>query len=369
MSATALAASFLGTLWLVRQGARRAQWLDHAYQSGPQKFHAAPVPRVGGLGVYGGLCVAAAAGWWGGWADAAQAVLLLLCVLPAFAAGLAEDLTKNVTPRMRLLACAVSAGLAAGLLGALIDRADVEWLDALADAWPLLPLLLTLVGVAGVANSVNIIDGFNGLASMCVMLILGALAFVAWHVGDTFVLRLSLACVAAVLGFFVWNYPAGLIFLGDGGAYFLGFMVAELAILLVQRNEMVSPMFGLLVCIYPIFETLFSMVRRRLRGRRRAALEPDGIHLHSLLFRRVVRWAVGGARNARALNRRNSMTSPYLWAICLLSIAPAVMFYDNTPALLLCLLAFSSGYVLLYASIVRFKTPRWLLRVGRRLQR
>jgi UDP-N-acetylmuramyl pentapeptide phosphotransferase/UDP-N-acetylglucosamine-1-phosphate transferase len=369
MSGAAVAASLLMTLWVVRQGARRAHWLDHGYQSGPQKFHAAPVPRVGGVGVYGGLWMAAGAGWWAGWADAVQAMWLLLCALPAFAAGLAEDLTKKVTPRMRLLACAVSAGLAAMVLGALIDRADVEWLDALAGAVPLLPLVLTLVGVAGVANSVNIIDGFNGLASMCVMLILLAVAFVAWQVGDTFVMRLALACVAAVLGFFVLNYPAGLIFLGDGGAYFLGFMVAELAILLVQRNEAVSPMFGLLVCIYPIFETLFSMVRRRIRGRRRATWEPDGIHLHSLLFRRVVRWAVGGAQNAKALNRRNSMTSPYLWAICVLSIAPAVLFYDNTLVLLLCLLLFSLSYVLLYVRIVRFKTPSWLVRVGHVLHR
>ena len=140
----------------------------------------------------------------------------------------------------------------------------------------------------------------------------------------------------------------------------------QLPILLVHRNADVSPMFGLMVCVYPIFETLFSMVRRKLRrGRRRATWEPDGIHLHSLLFRRVVRWAVGGARNAKALNRRNSMTSPYLWALCGLSILPAVSFYDDTDVLLLCLALFSATYVALYLSIVRFKTPRWLFWLGR----
>ena len=370
MASTAVAASLLGTLWVVRQGARRARWLDQGYQAGPQKFHAMPVPRVGGVGVYAGLWAAAGIGWWAGWADAVLALLLLVCGVPAFAAGLVEDLTKKVTPRMRLLACGLSAALAMVGVGALISRADVEWLDDLVAWAPWLTVVLTVVGVAGVANSVNIIDGFNGLASMCVMLILLAVAFVAWQVGDTFVMRMALACVAAVLGFFVLNYPAGLVFLGDGGAYFLDFMVAELAILLVHRNADVSPMFGLMVCVYPIFETLFSMVRRKLRrGRRRATWEPDGIHLHSLLFRRVVRWAVGGARNAKALNRRNSMTSPYLWALCGLSIAPALAFYNDTELLVLCLVLFSATYVGLYLSIVRFKTPRWLLWVGRLMHR
>lgn len=370
MATSAVAISFVGTLWVVRQGAQRARWLDQGYQSGPQKFHTSPVPRVGGVGVFAGLWAAAGSAWLAGWADAAMALLLLVSAVPAFAAGLAEDLTKKVTPRVRLLACALSAGLAAVSLGALIDRADVVWLDQLVEWAPWITVVLTLVGVAGVANSVNIIDGFNGLASMCVMLILLALAFVAWQVGDTFVLRLTLACVAAVLGFFVLNYPAGLVFLGDGGAYLLGFLMAELAVLLVHRNAEVSPMFGLMVCIYPIFETLFSMVRRKLRrGRRRSTWEPDGIHLHSLLFRRVVRWAVGGAPNAKSLNRRNSMTSPYLWALCGLSILPAVTFYDDTPVLLVCLFVFAFTYVGLYLSIVRFRTPRWLVWAGRLLHR
>ena len=73
-----------------------------------------------------------------------------------------------------------------------------------------------------------------------------------------------------MLGFFVWNFPAGLIFLGDGGAYFLGFYVAELAILLLHRNPAVSPMFPLLLCIYPVFETLFSIYRRTLPARHAA---------------------------------------------------------------------------------------------------
>jgi len=211
---------------------------------------------------------------------------------------------------------------------------------------------------------VNIIDGFNGLASMCSALIFAAIAYVAMQVGDSFVTSMALACLGAILGFFVFNYPAGLIFLGDGGAYLLGFMMAELALLLVHRNEAVSPMFALLVCIYPIFETGFSMYRRKV-VRKMPSMAPDGIHLHSLIYRRLMRWAAGD-RTPRAMTRRNSMTSPYLWALCTLSVVPAALFWRHTALLLLFLLLFGLTYVGMYASIVRFKTPRWLVVSGRR---
>ncbi|WP_439952532.1 hypothetical protein, partial [Escherichia coli] len=57
---------------------------------------------------------------------------------------------------------------------------------------------------------------------------------------------------------------------------------------------------------------------------------PDGIHLHSLIYRRLMRWAIG-ARDARAMTRRNSMTAPYLWMLCVSSLLPALAFWDSTP--------------------------------------
>jgi hypothetical protein len=118
------------------------------------------------------------------------------------------------------------------------------------------------------------------------------------------------------------------------------------------------------VCIYPIFETLFSIYRRVvLRGRSPGM--PDGIHLHSLIYRRVIRWAVGD-RSAKALTRRNSMTSPYLWVLCMLSTIPAMLFWDNTAVLAGFLLLFAISYVGLYWRIVRFRAPRWMRSLGSR---
>ena len=284
---------------------------------------------------------------------------LLLCGLPVLGGGLWEDLTQRISPRRRMAALLLGAAAAALWLGATIQRTDIPALEPLAQT-ALGAALLALFVVAGVANSINIIDGFNGLASMCSVIMLAGLAVVALGVGDSALAAAALLLQAATLGLFLLNYPLGLIFLGDGGAYFLGFMLSELGILLLARHPQVSPLFPLVLCAYPVVETVFSMYRRRvLRGRPMAA--PDGVHLHSLVYRRLIRWAVG-SRNAREMAKRNSLTAPYLWVACSLSALPAVLWWDDSRALGLVLMAYVVSYVSLYWRIVRFRAPRWLVR-------
>lgn len=346
------------TLLVIHSSRSHSHLSADADLSGPQKFHATPVPRIGGTGMFTGLLCCVGVAFLLQHPDWKLGALLIVCGLPAFLAGLIEDLTKRVSPAKRLVATAVSAALGIWLLGATITRTDIPGLDWLvataAGAW-----IATVFTVAGVANSVNIIDGFNGLSSMCVSLMLLVFAYVAYQVGDIPLALWALAGVGAALGFFVWNFPAGLIFLGDGGAYFLGFYLAEIGILLIARNAEVSPLFPLMVCIYPVFETVFSMYRRKVIRAVPTGL-PDGIHLHSLIYRRLMRWAIG-ARDARAMTRRNSMTAPYLWMLCVTSLVPALAFWDSTPLIAACMLLFALTYIALYRRIVRFKTPRWLV--------
>ncbi|MEO5844099.1 MAG: glycosyltransferase [Caldimonas sp.] len=354
----AFLSSLIVTLLVVRSASLHSWMSADSDLSGPQKFHTHAVPRVGGVGVLAAMVVAglfenfthpdAAPRFW----------LLMACGVPAFLVGIAEDLTKKVAARWRLLATCVSAALAVALLDAIIRRTDIPGVDHLI-VWIPAAIALTLLCVTGVANAVNIIDGFNGLASMCVMMMLLGIAYVAFQSGDAFIASTALIAAGAVLGFFVWNFPAGLIFLGDGGAYFIGFLLAELSVLLLARNPMVSPIFPLLLCAYPIFETVFTMYRRRvLRGV--ATAEPDGIHLHTLIHRRLIRLNVGPEPGERRRMNRNSMTSPYLWLLCLLSIIPSVLWWDSTRVLSVFLLLFIFLYIFLYWRIVRFRTPRWL---------
>jgi UDP-N-acetylmuramyl pentapeptide phosphotransferase/UDP-N-acetylglucosamine-1-phosphate transferase len=351
--------SCIVSLLVVRSANAHARISADRNLTGPQKFHARPVPRVGGVGIFMGLLIGIV------WADAFKMPmtptlwLLLLTAMPAFLSGLAEDLARNVAPRWRLWFIAGSSGLGIWLLDAVIIRTDIPGLDTLIQWYPV-AVGFTVLAVTGLSNAINIIDGFNGLASMCALFMLLAVAYVSYQVGDVAMFSAAVIVAGAALGFFVWNFPAGLIFLGDGGAYLLGFLLGELCIMIVHRNERVSPMFPLLLCAYPVFETVFTMYRRKfVRGVATGA--PDGIHLHTLIHRRLIRWTLQDSPKRRRLTRRNSMTSPYLWVLCLMTIIPSLLWWDSTPALLSFMLVFILLYVWLYSRIVRFKTPRWMV--------
>ena len=243
----AFAVSLAATLLAIRSATTYGYLRRDEGLGGPQRFHARPAARIGGLGILCGVAAGAAVLWGRDSRFGEQAFLLLACGMPALVAGLAEDLTKRVSPSRRLLATALSALLSVWLLDAAIRRTAIPGLDWIV-SFPLGAALVTVFAVTGVANSINIIDGFNGLASMCCILILLCLAYVGFQVDDLLIGWMALAGIGALLGFFVWTFPAGLIFLGDGGAYFRGFYIAEVAILLLHRNPTVSPMFPLLLC-------------------------------------------------------------------------------------------------------------------------
>jgi UDP-N-acetylmuramyl pentapeptide phosphotransferase/UDP-N-acetylglucosamine-1-phosphate transferase len=216
-------------------------------------------------------------------------------------------------------------------------------------------MVFTIFAICGLANAYNIIDGFNGLASMVSIITSLAISYISFRVGDISLLIAALALIGAIAGFFIWNYPKGFIFLGDGGAYLIGYWLGAISVLLVIRNPNVSPWFALLVNIYPIFETLFTMWRRKVHQGKSPGI-PDGAHFHTLIFRRIVRWAYSKNSSTMA----NSKTSPYLWTASSVGVIPAVLWWDNTSALQICSLIFCLAYLLIYKAIVRFQTPKWL---------
>lgn len=258
--------------------------LDHDL-GGAQKFHTVPVPRIGGVGLLMGLAVAALA--WMSVSDVVEhesALWLLACGAPAFLAGLWEDMTKKVSVRTRLMATFGSAALAVWLLDAQLLRLDIPLVDDLMLIAPI-AVAFTCFAVAGVANAVNIIDGFNGLAAGSAVLMLLGLAGLGWLADDVLVIKLCLMGAAALIGFLFLNFPFGKIFLGDGGAYLVGFWLAECAVLLLVRNPEVSTWAVLLCCIYPVWETLFSMWRKSV-VRKTGMGRPDKLHFHMLIYRR-----------------------------------------------------------------------------------
>lgn len=309
----AMIASFaVSVLIVMTQGWHGRHSLDNDI-TGAQKFHEIPVPRVGGVALFVGILLVLSLGALYFEQDAQHVYInnsfkLLLAGTPAFFAGLTEDLTKKVSVISRLLATFASAVLACWLLGAYLPRVDVWGLDSLLHFVPL-AIVFTAFAVAGVANSINIIDGFHGLAGSTVVIMLAGLAFLSWKLEDAFVLQLALMGIGATLGFLLVNYPTGKMFLGDGGAYFLGFWLAEVAVLLIIRNPGISTWQVLAICAYPVIETLYSIYRKKVIRRMSPGI-PDCLHFHMLVHRRVV-WQLFKNSPGRPY-LRNAMVAPVI---------------------------------------------------------
>jgi UDP-GlcNAc:undecaprenyl-phosphate/decaprenyl-phosphate GlcNAc-1-phosphate transferase len=204
----------------------------------------------------------------------------------------------------------------------------------------------------------------NGLAGVTALAASIGLAIVARAVGDDFVFTAGTVLAASMFGFLIVNYPSGRIFLGDGGAYLIGLLLAELSVLLVQRNSEVSPWFPLVLLTYPIWETLFSMYRRKMRGYSTA--RADGMHLHQLVYRRLVRWR-GFAGGTTDKVTRNSIASLVMWLLPLACLAASVASWQDSFVLQIMALTFVVGYWMVYRAFVRFSLPRWVIvRAGAR---
>ena len=346
------------------------QWVrGHAAQYGnalPQRFHVGDIPRLGGVALLLGILTSWSLGWLqSAWGDPGSLRFgswvgcWIVVVMPAALGGIAEDMTQRLTVRYRLALTAASALLAVWLLDLTMRGLGVPWLDALLQAAPWLGLCFALLAVTGLPHAFNIIDGYNGLAGMVAVIVCLALAHVALQVGDRSLAAILVMTAAATGGFLIWNYPRGMLFAGDGGAYIWGVVIAVASLSLVQRNAEVSPWFPMLLLIYPVWETVFSIYRKAVRG-----VSPgvaDALHFHQLIYRRIVRGVFHDDESRRML-MRNNRTAPYLWGFTLLTVVPAVLFWGNTPVLMAFCVLFVVTYVVAYLAIVRFKVPRWLRR-------
>ncbi len=362
--------SLFTALALVLTQRWHGRWTGDFEDSGVQKHHRGSPPRVGILPLIAGVLLGIkfladidmnAAG-----SASSLLGLMVLTSLPVVLLGLADDLTKRIPPRVRL-AGAMVAGLAAiALLGFRVDRVDIPFLDDLIAYWPV-SVVITVLLVCGFTNAMNIIDGLNGLAGGLAVLMLCATAMVAAQVGDFVVLQICLVLTLAVGGFLVLNFPRGMMFLGDGGAYFLGFMLVQIWLLLLSRNPGVAPLFVVAVAFLPTMETIFSIYRRRFLGhgrRRRAAMLADRLHLHTLIYRRrmlgtmkQLPWAEAWVPNAAA--------AAVLLSFGVLPMLAALVAPTSTVWALLVIAAATIGYLWWFKLLVGFRRLKVFVRAPR----
>ncbi len=327
--------SLIVGIFFVVLSKRKKIFVDRVTENKPQKFHTSDTPRIGGLGIFVAFTVVSFV------LGNSIALKLTLASLPVVWGGFLEDASSKVEPKIRLLLAFLSACLAMLFTGVLIRSLGFAPFTHLPYA---IAFVFTIFAVAGVANSINIIDGFNGLASGFSLIALSIFLAVSYQLHDTILFEISLVLFFSVLGFFVLNFPFGKIFLGDGGAYFLGFMLAELSVFLVSRHPQISPWFCLAVMIYPVWEVIFSFYRRKfLRGL--PVMYPDRMHFHSIVFRKLTK------------------SSPKTSLLILSSIIPyefTLYFFKNRTSIsMLFILLFIVAYNMSYHAIVwyRGKTP------------
>jgi UDP-N-acetylmuramyl pentapeptide phosphotransferase/UDP-N-acetylglucosamine-1-phosphate transferase len=288
-------------------------------------IHKIPTPRAGGIGIFAASI---------GMINLPFSLLFFMSAIPAFIAGFLEDLISDLNPRVRLGIMLLSAVASILLLDAVVY--DIGYIKL-----PfIIGVIFTLFGVVGVINAINIIDGLNGLAAGVAVLSFSAFGYVAYLYNDMQLVYISLILIFATFGFLMINFPFGKIFLGDGGSYFLGFTLAELAILLVNRHPEISPWFPLVILIYPIWEVIFSIYRRKF-VMKKGAMEPDNLHLHSLLCKRIV----------------NSNPKTTVLILMIVGIFDIISIYikENTVMLTFLAVLFILIYLFLYIGVVSFK--------------
>ena len=145
-----------------------------------------------------------------------------------------------------------------------------------------LKIIFYSICIVIIINGINFIDGANGLASFASLSILSTLLYIDLFFCVNKNTLLILITMISVFPFLFFNFPMGLIFLGDTGAYWLGLMISIITIKIFASNDNLSPWLAIVVLLYPLIEVLFSFIRKLYN--KNSPFKPDIKHLHMRLF-------------------------------------------------------------------------------------
>jgi len=208
-----------------------------------------------------------------------QVIALVSAGTFIFLMGLIDDLSK-LRVRTKLLVQLIAAvGICSS--GILIRRVGVDGVFSLNFGWLAWPL--TILWIAGITNAVNFIDGLDGLAAGISAIVCGVIAVFAIYSGQVVMAVLMLALLGSLTGFLFFNFNPAKIFMGDCGSMFLGFTLATASVMSSNKSvTLVGLALPFLALGVPIFDMLFSMLRRILE--RRSIFAPDRSHIHHRLL-------------------------------------------------------------------------------------
>ncbi len=225
---------------------------------GGHKGHDSPVPYLGGVAIVVAFAgsVAAAAVIRPPHSGMDELVVVLAVAVGLAVVGLLDDL-RDLSPMFRLL-LEVGAGLAVWEVGAGVQITGTTWID----------VAVTVFWVVGVTNAFNLLDNMDGLAAGLAGVACAAYFVIAATNGQYLVAGLSVGLAGCALGFLRHNLHPARIYMGDGGALFLGFLVAYLGIKLrFEGARSASFLVPVIVCSVPILDTTLVTIARLATGR------------------------------------------------------------------------------------------------------
>lgn len=235
-----------------------------------QKAHEAPTPRIGGLGIFLAALFMAY--------EPLIGLPVLLAAIPTFFAGFIEDYSGRVSPVQRLAIMGLSPLMLMTLLPGLFFENQIFSSHLIYYGFA----LFVFVGLLAVINGLNFIDGHNGLAGGTALISVVSMAVLARMYAEPALFYILVIVAVAIFAFLIFNYPKGRIFLGDSGAYLLGFLLGALALVFWLSRTELSPVLFIALLIYPLWELAFSVIRK-LFFERMSPLHSDRRHLHQLL--------------------------------------------------------------------------------------
>jgi UDP-GlcNAc:undecaprenyl-phosphate GlcNAc-1-phosphate transferase len=272
----AFAITWVATLGIIKRAGR----LGLDAPDGRRKLHEKPISRLGGGPIYLALIVGVTSAVWinrdsfDGWMP------LILCNSLMFSVGLIDDL-KPLGARVKLVG-QIGAALILYSFGLSIDVLSNPFGSGVMDlGWWSLPL--TLLWLVAIPNVINLIDGMDGLAGGFGLFLSLTLAFVGFVSGFPDVMIVSVVMAGALTGFLFFNLPPAKIFLGDGGAYLIGFFVASVSLKCSNKGSIIAALLVVVIALgVPILDTAFAILRRAIRGV--PIFRADAEHIHHRLI-------------------------------------------------------------------------------------
>ena len=198
--------------------------------------------------------------------------------------GLVDDI-KELSPRLKMLGIFIGASVIWFFTDFRLDDFKIPFGGPFLHFDPWLSYILTVVWIISITNAVNLIDGLDGLVSGVSIISLVTMGIVSYFFlpdHNVFLTLTIFVLVMSIAGFFPYNYHPAIIYLGDTGALFIGFMIAVLSLQGLKNATAVAVITPMIILGVPITDTFLAIVRRTLSGQK--FYTPDKRHLHHRLL-------------------------------------------------------------------------------------